>query len=106
MTQLNVAMCDDRIAILADPNQEFSAGGIALVNAKVDKAAIIGTVAAAGPGKRNFQNWKERIPNNAKVGDKVVFSEYAGNVSVIGGVKYHILRSEDLLAVLPVTVVE
>ena len=101
MTHFNVMMTNDRIAILADPVQELSAGGIILSNAKADKAALKGTVVGAGPGKRDSQNWRERIPMSVRVGDRVLFSEYAGNVSSIDGIKYAILRDEDLLGILP-----
>lgn len=100
MKPLDLRMTNDRIAILADEVQEVSSGGILLVGAKADKAALKGTIVGVGPGKRDFQNWRERIPMSVKLGDRVLYSEYAGNVSAIDGVKYAILRDDDLLAVL------
>ena len=35
-----------------------------------------------------------------KVGDKVLFSKYAGNEVKIEGVEYTILRQDDILAVI------
>jgi chaperonin GroES len=98
---LVLQMVHDLVAILPDPEQEVSSGGTVLVGAKVDRVALKGTVVGVGPGKRYFRNWKERISMSVRVGDRVLFSEYEGNVSAIDGVKYVILRDDDLLAVLP-----
>ena len=108
MSKINFQMRDDRMAILVDPDQEVSAGGIVLPKSGTgEKFTLKGTVVAVGPGKRDYNsNWRERIPTGVKAGDRVMFSEYVGNVSMIDGVKYHILREDDLLATINPPVVE
>ncbi len=55
-----------------------------------------GEVMAVGPGALNDKG--ERIPMNLAVGDKVIFSKYAGMEVKIDGEELLILSERDILA--------
>lgn len=58
-----------------------------------------GEVIAVGPGRWDEEG-KRRIPLEVKVGDKVLFSKYAGSEVKIDGEEYLIMREDDILAVI------
>lgn len=53
-------------------------------------------VLAVGPGALNEKG--ERIPMQVAVGDKVIFSKYAGTEVKIDGEEYLIMSERDILA--------
>lgn len=53
-------------------------------------------VLAVGPGALNDKG--ERVPVDVKVGDKVIFSKYAGTEVKFDGEEYLILSERDILA--------
>ncbi len=55
-------------------------------------------VLAVGPGALNDKG--ERIPMEVKVGDKVIFSKYAGMEIKIEGEEYLVLSERDILGIL------
>lgn len=55
-------------------------------------------VLAVGPGALNDKG--ERIPMEVKVGDKVIFSKYAGMEIKVDGEEYLVLSERDILAIL------
>ncbi|HZK44428.1 MAG TPA: co-chaperone GroES [Syntrophomonadaceae bacterium] len=55
-------------------------------------------VLAVGSGLLNEKG--ERIPMEVKVGDKVIFSKYAGMEIKIEGEEYLVLSERDILAIL------
>ncbi len=58
-----------------------------------------GEVVAVGPGRLD-EKGEKRIPLEVKVGDKVLFSKYAGSEVKIEGEEYLIMREDDILAVI------
>jgi chaperonin GroES len=57
-----------------------------------------GEVLAVGPGALNDKG--ERIPMNVAVGDRVIFSKYAGTEIKYDGEEYMIMSERDILAKL------
>ena len=99
---LKLNMMDDRIAVKNDVASEVSEGGIIIpTTSKKPVVTIEGTVVAVGPGKRNHQNWKERIQMELKVGMRVAFSPYVGAIAKIDGLEYTVMKEEDVIAILP-----
>ena len=65
----------DRVFVKVSESEEKTAGGILLPDTAKEKPQI-GEIAAVGPGKLNDKG--ERTPLEVKVGDKVLYSKYAG----------------------------
>ncbi|MEG3437014.1 co-chaperone GroES [Pannus brasiliensis CCIBt3594] len=85
----------DRVFVKVSPSEEKTAGGILLPDTAKEKPQI-GEVVAVGPGKRNDDG--SRAPLEVKVGDKVLYSKYAGTDIKLGGEEYVLLSEKDILA--------
>ena len=77
-----------------DDDEQVSAGGIYIPDTAKEKPQE-GTVVAAGPGRVTDDG--SRVPMEIAVGDKVVYSKYAGTEYKDGDVEYLILREDDIL---------
>lgn len=86
----------DRVVIKNLEAQETTKGGIILTNSAKEKP-VMAEVIAVGPGGN--VDGKE-ITMQVEVGQKVVYSKYAGTEIKLDGVEYIILRQGDLLAVI------
>lgn len=76
---------------------EKKVGSIVLTTEK--KQGNIATVMAMGPGKTD-ENGKLVAMSGVKVGDKVIYREYAGTDYENDGHKYLLLKLEDVFAVV------
>ena len=85
----------DRVFVKVSPSEEKTAGGIFLPDNAQEKPQI-GEVVAVGPGKRNDDG--NRSPLDVGVGDKVLYSTYAGTDIKLGGDDYVLLTEKDILA--------
>ena len=85
----------DRVFVKVSPSEEKTAGGIYLPDNAQEKPQI-GEVVAVGPGKRNDDG--NRSPLEVGVGDKVLYSKYAGTDIKLGGDDYVLLTEKDILA--------
>jgi chaperonin GroES len=85
----------DRILVKVSEAEEKTAGGIILPDTAKEKPQV-GEVAQVGAGKRNDDGSVQSI--DVKVGDKVLYSKYAGTDLKIGGEDYVLLREQDILA--------
>ncbi|MBX6395077.1 MAG: co-chaperone GroES [Alicyclobacillaceae bacterium] len=86
----------DRVVIRPVEREEKTASGIVLPDTAKEKPQE-GEVVAVGPGR--YEDGR-RIEIDVKVGDRVIFSKYAGTEVKYDGVEYLILRESDILAVL------
>ena len=86
----------DRVVIKNLEAEETTKGGIVLVNSAKEKPQMA-EVIAVGPG--GTVDGKE-IKMEVSVGDKVVFSKYAGTTINMDGQEYIILKQSDLLAIV------
>ena len=85
----------NRVAIKPnDEDEQVSAGGIYIPDTAKEKPQE-GTVVAAGPGRITDDG--SRIPMEIAVGDKVVYSKYAGTEYKEGDIEYLVLREDDIL---------
>nr|P26210.1 RecName: Full=Co-chaperonin GroES; AltName: Full=10 kDa chaperonin; AltName: Full=Chaperonin-10; Short=Cpn10; AltName: Full=Heat shock 12 kDa protein [Bacillus sp. PS3]pir/JC1479/ heat shock protein TGroES - thermophilic bacterium PS-3 [Bacillus sp. PS3]AAB25914.1 TGroES [Bacillus sp. PS3] len=87
----------DRIVIEVVETEEKTASGIVLPDTAKEKPQE-GRVVAVGAG-RVLDNG-QRIGRKSKVGDRVIFSKYAGTEVKYDGKEYLILRESDILAVI------
>lgn len=85
----------DRVFVKVSPSEEKTAGGILLPDTAKEKPQI-GEVVQVGPGKRNDDGTYS--PVEVKVGDKVLYSKYAGTDIKLGGEDYVLLTEKDILA--------
>jgi chaperonin GroES len=85
----------DRVFVKISPSEEKTAGGILLPDTAKEKPQL-GEVVAVGPGKRNDDG--SRSPLEVQVGDKVLYSKYAGTDIKLGGEDYVLLTEKDILA--------
>jgi chaperonin GroES len=87
----------DRVFVKVSPAEEKTEGGIYLPDNAKEKPQI-GEVVSVGAGKRNDDG--SRCEPEVKVGDKVLYSKYAGTDVKLGGEEYVLLSEKDILAVV------
>lgn len=94
---MNLKPLSDRIVVKVLEVEEKTASGIVLPDQAKEKPQE-GEVMAVGPGKV-LENGT-RLAMDLKVGDKIIFSRYAGTEIKIKGEEYLILRQDDVLALV------
>ncbi|MBD2328140.1 MAG: co-chaperone GroES [Alkalinema sp. CACIAM 70d] len=87
----------DRVFVKVSEAEEKTAGGIILPDNAKEKPQV-GEVVQVGPGKRNDDGSRQEL--EVKVGDKVLYSKYAGTDIKLGGDDYVLLTERDILAVV------
>ncbi len=91
---MNVKPLGDRVVIKNVEMEETTKSGILLTGAAKEKPQMA-EVLAVGPG--GLVDGKE-VTMNVKVGDKVIYSKYAGTEVKIDGQELIIVRQNDILA--------
>ena len=86
----------DRVVIKNMEAEETTKGGIILTAAAKEKP-LMAEVIAVGPG--GVVDGKE-VQMQVKVGEKVIYSKYAGTEVKLDGTEYIIVRQNDILAVV------
>lgn len=86
----------DRVVIKKVEAEEKTASGIVLPGAAKEQPQIA-EVVEVGPG--GMVDGKE-VKMELKVGDKVIFSKYAGSEVKLEGQEYTILKQSEILAVV------
>lgn len=87
----------DRVVIRVLEQEEKTASGIFLPDTAKEKPSQ-GEIVAVGPGK--LQDDGKRVALDVKVGDKIIFSKYAGTEVKFEGTKYLIVSERDILAII------
>ena len=87
----------DRVVIERDESEETTAGGIVLPDAAQDKPAR-GRIVSIGDGRLLDDGTRSEF--QIKVGDRVIFSSYAGESFKIDDEEMLLMREEDILAVI------
>jgi chaperonin GroES len=87
----------DRIVIELVESEEKTASGIVLPDTAKEKPQE-GKVVAVGTGR--VLESGERVALEVSVGDRIIFSKYAGTEVKYEGSEYLILRENDILAVI------
>ena len=86
----------DRVLLKATEAEETTKSGIILSTANKEKP-VISEVVAVGPG--GVVDGKE-IKMEVKVGDKVIYSKYAGTEVKLEDEKFIIVKQNDILAII------
>ena len=87
----------DRVVIRNVETEEVSKGGILLAGSAKEKPQMAEVIAVGAD--YSLVDGKE-IPFSVKVGDKVVYSKYAGTEVKLDGDEYIIVKQSDILAVV------
>lgn len=87
----------DRVVIKRIEEEEVRKGGIIIPDTAKEKPQK-GEVVAVGPGRLDEKG--NRIPMEVKVGDKVLFSKYAGTEVKIGDEEFLVMREDDILCII------
>jgi chaperonin GroES len=87
----------DRVFVKVSASEEKTAGGILLPDSAKEKPQV-GEVASIGPGKRSDDGTRQEM--EVKVGDKVLYSKYAGTDIKLGSEEYVLLSEKDILAIV------
>ncbi len=86
----------DRVVIRVLEQEEKTASGIFLPDTAKEKPSQ-GEVIAVGPGK--LLDDGKRAALDVNVGDKIIFSKYAGTEVKFEGAEYLIVSERDILAI-------
>lgn len=89
---MNIRPLGERVVIKRSQAEETTKSGIVLTGASKEKPQEA-EVVSVGPGT-------SEVKMEVKVGDKVLFSKYAGNEIKLEGVEYIILSQSEILAVI------
>ncbi len=85
----------DRVFIKVNASQEQTAGGIILPDAAKEKPQV-GEITAVGPGRIDDNGNRQAM--DVSVGDKVLYSKYAGTEIKLADDDYILLAEKDILA--------
>jgi len=96
-SELKLQPLGDRVVVERDEAQEKTSGGIYIPQAAKEKPTR-GTIISVGEGRALKDG--SRGAMQVKVGDKVLFSTYAGETFKVGDRDLVLLREEDVLAVI------
>jgi chaperonin GroES len=94
---VNVKPLGDRVVVKVLKAEERTKSGIVLPDTAKEKPQE-GEVMAVGTG-RLLDNG-QKVPMEVKVGDRIIFSKYAGTEIKIDGEEYLIFSERDILATL------
>ncbi|MEH1786555.1 co-chaperone GroES [Nostoc sp.] len=87
----------DRVFIKVSESEDKTAGGIFLPDSAKEKPQV-GEIVAVGSGKHNDDGTRQAI--DIAVGDKVLYSKYAGTDIKLGTEEYVLLSEKDILAIV------
>jgi chaperonin GroES len=87
----------DRVFVKVSASEEKTAGGLYLPDTAKEKPQV-GEIVAIGPGTRNDDGSRQEL--EVKIGDKVLYSKYAGTDVKLGTDEYVLLSEKDILAVV------
>lgn len=95
---MNIRPLGDRVVVKPLAQEEKTKGGIVLPDTAAKEKPQQGEVLAVGSG-RTLENG-QKVPLEVKVGDKVIFSKYAGTEVKLDDEEILILSERDIHAVI------
>ena len=95
--RLKLQPLGDRVVLQRDESEDTTAGGIVLPETAKDKPAR-GKVVSIGDGKLMDDGSRSEL--QVKVGDRVIFSSYAGEAFKIEEEELLLMREDDILAIV------
>lgn len=94
---MKIKPLNDRVLVLRVDGEQMTRGGIIIPDTAKEKPQE-GKIVAAGPGKMGDDG--QRTALDVKVGDRILFSKYAGTEIKIDGVEHLFMKEDDILGVL------
>lgn len=93
---MNIKPLGDRVVLKQAEVEETTKSGIILTGNSKEKPQY-SEVVAVGPGR--VEDGKV-VPMTVQVGQKVVYSQYAGSEITLGEDKYTVVRESDILGII------
>ena len=87
----------DRVVVQREESEDKTSGGILLPDSAQDKPAR-GKIVSVGNGRLLDDGTRGRL--QVKVGERVIFSSYAGENFTVGEDELLLMREDDILAVI------
>ena len=94
---MKIRPMNDRVLVLRVGEEQKTTGGIIIPDTAKEKPQE-GKVVGVGPGKLGDDG--KRVPLDVKVGDRILFSKYAGTEINIDDVEHLFMKEDDILGVL------
>jgi chaperonin GroES len=94
--EMGVRPLHDRILVRRTAEEEKTAGGLFIPDTAKEKPQK-GEIVAAGKGRITEEG--KTLPLEVKIGDKVLFSKYAGTELKLNGEEFLMMREEDILGI-------
>lgn len=94
--EMGVRPLHDRILVRRMAEEEKTAGGLFIPDTAKEKPQK-GEIVAAGKGRITEDG--KVLPLEVKIGDKVLFSKYAGTELKLNGEEFLMMREEDVLGI-------
>lgn len=94
--EMGVRPLHDRILVRRMAEEEKTAGGLFIPDTAKEKPQK-GEIVAAGKGRITEDG--KTLPLEVKIGDKVLFSKYAGTELKLNGEEFLMMREEDILGI-------
>src|SRR6185436_13804489 len=96
-TQLKLQPLGDRVVVRREESEQRTAGGIVLPDSAKEKPSR-GVIEAVGNGKLLDDGTRGRL--QVQVGDRVLFSAWAGETFKVADEELLLMKEDDILAVL------
>ena len=96
-SQTKLQPLGDRVVVRRESSEERTAGGIVLPDSAKEKPSR-GVVEAVGNGKLLDNGSRGQL--QVKVGDRVLFSAWAGETFKVGDEELLLMKEDDILAIL------
>lgn len=97
-SHVKLAPLGDRLVVQVLSQEKKTAGGLYIPETSQMAGHLEGQVLSVGPGKKDKKG--RRRPTDVKVGDRILFSEYAGMKTDLGGKEVRILSETEVLGIL------
>ncbi len=94
--EMGVRPLHDRILVKRMAEEEKTAGGLFIPDTAKEKPQK-GEIVAAGKGRITEDG--KTLPLEVRIGDKVLFSKYAGTELKLNGEEFLMMREEDILGI-------
>jgi chaperonin GroES len=95
-TKTRIEPLEDRVVIRPLEGEEVTASGLVIPDTAKEKPQE-GEIIAVGPGRWD-EDGDKRIPMEVSVGDRVLYSKYAGTEVKVDGEELLVVPSRDILA--------
>ena len=94
---MSIRPLQDRIVVRRTEEETMSAGGIVIPDSAAEKPSQ-GEVIAVGPGKKLDNGSVQEV--DLKVGDKILFGQYAGSSVKLDGEELLIMNESEVFGVV------